>query len=187
MVRKQYLLPFILPLASFAAAIGVGACLLRLEAFAAGEPVAFIDALFMSTSSACVTGLACVDPSQVFNRYGHCVMLALIQLGGLGITAYSTLVFYLWTHRVSLTDRLTLSGMLLNDPSFHLGRFIQRIVFVMLSLELFGALCLHLLDPERMDPFNAVFLAVSSFCNAGFALWPDSLMQWRSCWGVCLT
>jgi trk system potassium uptake protein TrkH len=131
--------------------------------------------------------MACVDPSQAFNRYGHYVILALIQLGGLGITTYSTLVFYLWSRRISLTDRLALSGILLNDPSFHLGRFIQRIVLVMLSLEALGALVLHLLDPERMDPFNAVFLAVSSFCNAGFALWPDSLAQWRSGWGVCLT
>ena len=187
MGKKRYPLPFILPLVSFAGVIAAGTCILCQKAVAAGEPVTFIDALFMATSSACVTGLACVDPSQVFNRYGHCVMLVLIQLGGLGITAYSTLAFYLWSRRVSLTDRLALSEILLHDPSFHLGRFIQRIVLVMLGLELLGAVSLHLLDAERMDPFNALFLAVSSFCNAGFALWPDNLMQWRSSWGICLT
>lgn len=186
MRSKPFTLPFILPIGCFATAIGLGAFVLSLSVCAVSEPVSFIDALFISTSSVCVTGLASVDPSLVFNRFGHSVMLALIQLGGLGITTYSTLIFYLWSRRVSLADRLAVGEVLLNDSSFHLGSFLQRVIIVIAGLELLGAIGLYVLEPERIGVFNSVFLAVSAFCNAGFALWPDNLAQWRSHWGVNL-
>ena len=186
MRRKPFTLPFILPIASFACAIFVGTVLLSLDISAAGEPVDVIDALLIATSSVCVTGLASVDPSLVFNRFGHSVMLALVQLGGLGITTYSTLIFYLWSRRVSLTDRLAVGEVLLNDSSFHLGSFLQRVIVVIAGLEILGAVALYAMEPERIGAFNAVFLSVSAFCNAGFALWPDNLIQWKSHLGVNL-
>jgi trk system potassium uptake protein TrkH len=143
-----------------------------------------MDALFMATSAVCVTGLASIDPGTSFSLFGQAVMLLLIQLGGLGITTYATLMFYLWSRRISLTDRLAVGQVLLNDPAFHLGRFLQRVVAVMLGLELAGAALLHALAPQGISPFQALFLAVSAFCNAGFTLWPDNMMQWRDHWGV---
>ncbi len=184
MPRKRFTLPFVLPVAAFAGAIFIGAVLLWREECAAGDPVSFVDALFIATSAVCVTGLASVDPSAVFNRLGHTVMMVLIQLGGLGITTYSTLIFYFWSRRISLTDRLAVGEALLNDPSFHLGHFLQRIIAVILTLECIGGVSLYLMEPERIGVFNAAFLAVSAFCNAGFALWPDNLVSWRDHVGV---
>lgn len=186
MSSKHFVTPFVLPVVSFAGAIGIGALLLSLEVFALGAPVPFVDALFISTSAVCVTGLASVDPSTVFNHGGHCVMLALIQLGGLGIVTYSTLILYMFSRRISLLDRLAVGQALLHDTSFHLGRFLQRMVLIVLGIEAAGAALLFCLEPERIGLFNAVFLSVSAFCNAGFALWPDNLMQWKSAWGVNL-
>ncbi len=186
MKKKPYALPFILPVAAFAGTIFVGAFILWLNISAKTEPIAFVDALFIATSSVCVTGLATVDPYTVFNRFGHTTMLVLIQLGGLGITTYSTLIFYIWSKRISITDRLAVGQVLLRDPSFHLGRFLKRVVTVIILLEMCGAALFYLMEPERIGLYHSVFLAVSAFCNAGFALWPDNLISWQQHAGVNL-
>ncbi len=184
MPSKRFISPFVAPVAAFAAAILAGALLLWLDVCAKDGPVAFVDALFIATSAVCVTGLASVDPSTVFNPAGHAVMLALIQLGGLGIVTYSTLILYMAGRRISLGDRLAVGQALLHDSSFHLGKFLQRIVATIVLIEAAGALCLYLMYPERVGLFHAVFLAVSAFCNAGFALWPDNLLGWRQDLGL---
>lgn len=186
--KKPFAAPFVLPVASFAAAIIVGALLLGLEGSTQHSvpngAVGFVDALFTATSSVCVTGLATVDPSTVYSRQGLCVMLGLMQLGGLGIVTYSSLVLYMFSRRVSLLDRLAVGQALLHDNAFHLGLFLKRVVVIVLCVELAGALLLFMMEPVRIGPFNAFFLAVSSFCNAGFAPWPDNLIQWRGHCGV---
>lgn len=185
--KKHYVTPFVMPVAAFFAAIIMGAVLLSLELTANAEPASFVDALFISTSAVCVTGLATVDVFAVFNRGGQCVILALIQLGGLGIITYATLIFYMLGKRISLRDRLAVEQGLLYNPTFHLGRLLQRMVLTVFTIEAVGAACLYIMEPERIGPFNAVFIAVSAFCNAGFAPWTDNLIQWRSHLGMNLT
>lgn len=177
-------LPFFLPIAAFALAIAAGTLLLRLKVAAAGAPTGWVDALFMATSAVCVTGLASVDPATHFSSFGHCVLLALMQLGGVGILTYTTLLFFLLRRRISLTDKLAAGAPLLHDGSLHLGKFIQRTLAIVFFIEFLGAALLYALEPERMGAFKALFLSVSAFCNAGFALWPDSLMQWKRSPGV---
>lgn len=173
--KARLIWPFVLPAALFLAAIGIGAVLLSLGWAHADAPVAFIDALFIATSCVCVTGLGTVDISTVFNTNGHLVMMVLMQLGGLGITTYGSLFLYLFTRRVFLSDRLAVGQALLQDQSFHLGRFLTRIVVVVFSIELAGMIALCLLAPDRIDVFSAAFLAISAFCNCGFALWTSNL------------
>ncbi len=182
-MRRKYLSPFVLPVAAFGLTILLGGVLLRATT-TLPEGLPWVDALFMATSAVCVTGLATVDTGTAFSREGHWVLMALIQLGGLGIMTYSSLTFYLWRRRVSLTDRLAVGQVLLHDPSFHLGWFLTRMLRTVLVIELGGALCLYLFAPREMDVFNALFHAISAFCNAGFALFPDSLMQWNANVGV---
>ncbi len=180
--------PFLLPVVSFAATILLGAFLLwwNRSQTTAGA-VRFIDALFTATSCVCVTGLSTVDISSVFNRQGQTVMIVLMQLGGLGITTYSSLLLFLFTRKVFLTDRIAVGQTLLLDQSFHLGRFLIRIVAVVLTIELAGLLAFRLFEPERIGLFDAVFLAVSSFCNAGFAPWSNNLMDFQQHAGVNIT
>ena len=184
--NKHYITPFVLPVAAFALAIGTGASLLYTDLCTAKGAVSFVDCLFTATSAVCVTGLASVDVFTEFNRAGQSVVLALIQLGGLGIVTYTTLVFYMLSKRISLRDRLAVEQGLLYDPFFDLGRFLQRMVATVLFAEAAGFFALYLQQPERIGAFNALFLAVSAFCNAGFAPWQDSLAQWRGDWGVTL-
>ncbi len=184
MHKKPYATPFVLPVAAFAATILAGAVLLSLDVCSQGDAVGFTDALFIATSSVCVTGLASIDPSSTFSQQGLWVMLVLMQLGGLGIVTYSSLVLYMFSRRVSLLDRMAVGQALLHDGTFHLGRFLKRVVVIVMCVEIAGALLLFLMEPARIGLFNALFLAVSSFCNAGFAPWPDNLIQWRGHYGV---
>ncbi len=183
---KKIFTPLALPIHFFAAAIFLGAGLLCQPISCSGEPVSFLNALFTATSAACVTGLAVVDTGTAYSRFGHTVILALIQLGGLGIMTFSTLIFYLWRRRVSLADHIAVGQSLLHDASFHLGRFLVRMAAVTAFIEAVGAISLYAFDPVGFAPFSAVFHSVSAFCNAGFGLRPDNLVAYAENPGVNL-
>jgi trk system potassium uptake protein TrkH len=175
-----------LPILFFGVVIFSGALLLNTEWSVGNRSISWIDALFTATSATCVTGLIVVDTGSFFTPFGQTVILVLIQLGGLGIMTYTSLVFYLWRRRVSLTDRIAVGQSLLHDPTFKLGKFLIQMVLWTLIIETAGALLLYILDTERISPYAAVFHSISAFCNAGFALYSDSLITWRSHWGINL-
>ncbi len=188
MLTRRLLTPISLPIYCFGLAIAGGGALLRLPAsLAEGRTLSWIDALFTAASAVCVTGLAVVDTGTHFSRFGQAVILTLIQLGGLGVMTYASLVLYLWRQRVSLVDRIAVGQSLLHDPSFKLGRFLSLMVGGAMVVEGAGAVLLWRLDPAGFEPFSAAFHSVSAFCNAGFGLKADSLVGWRGSWGANLT
>ena len=66
---------------SFLALIVVGVFLLKfLPGLHTGEELGWVDAVFMSTSAVCVTGLTVVDTETYFTPLGQAVLLLLIQL-----------------------------------------------------------------------------------------------------------
>jgi trk system potassium uptake protein TrkH len=177
--------PISLPVIFFGLMICLGAMLLHSD-YSHGGTLSWTDAFFTATSAVCVTGLTVVDTGSFFNTFGQTVILLLIQAGGLGIMTFASLAFYLWRHRVSLTDRIAVGQSILHDRTFHLGSFLLRMVFWTLLLEALGAMTIFLLAPGGISPFSALFHAVSAFCNAGFSLFSDSLISWRGAWGVNL-
>lgn len=183
MPAPRFAMPFFLPVFAFAAAIGAGAFLLGLDVFTT-RPVRPVDALFLATSAVCVTGLAPFDIFAVYTRPGQCIVLALVQLGGIGIFTYATLFVHLMGRRISLTDRVAVEQGLFYDHGFSLSAFVRRVVVLVFVIEAAGALCLLALGEEEIGPFNAVFLSVSAFCNAGFAPWGDSLERFRGAFGL---
>lgn len=172
--------PAVLPVYVFALVIALGGMALHHPASLRVSSISWLDALFTSVSATCVTGLAVQDTGQTFSTVGQIVIAVLIQVGGLGVMTYTSLVFYLWRRRVSLTDRIAVGQSLMGDPSFHLGKFLKQLFVVCLCIEGGGALALHLYCGSEMGWFGAIFHAVSAFCNAGFALYPDSLMRFSS-------
>ncbi|MFU2210942.1 TrkH family potassium uptake protein [Solidesulfovibrio sp. C21] len=184
MWHKKLFAPLALPIHVFAGAILVGAFLLHQPVSCRGGAVSFLDALFTATSAACVTGLTVVDTGARFSLFGQTVILALVQLGGLGVMTFSTLIFYLWRRRVSLADHIAVGQSLLHDTTFHLGRFLTRMVLVTAVIEAVGALGLYCLDPVGFAPYSAVFHSISAFCNAGFALPADNLASYVGSPGV---
>ncbi len=183
-MKQRLITPFGLPIYFFAVTIVIGTFLLQLEiSWTQPGGISWLNALFTATSATCVTGLAVV-PTSGFTFFGQSVILFLIQLGGLGIMTYSSLVFYLWRKRVSITDRLAVGQSLLHDPSFNLGRFLVQIVVLCFSIEVVGALLLFACDPRGFAPYSAFFHSISAFCNAGFSLFDSSLMPWGKDAGV---
>lgn len=178
-MRRRIFSPVTWPVISFLAAVALGALALALPfSQAEGAHLDGIDALFLSTSAVCVTGLSTVDISTVLSPAGQAVLLLLIQTGGLGVMTYTSLAFLLWRRQVPFTSREAVSQALLGG-SFDLPAFLRQIVGMVLGIELLAALALHLHDPVFFTPFRAIFHAVSAFCNAGFALRADNLMAWQ--------
>ncbi|MCK5836995.1 MAG: ATPase, partial [Desulfobacula sp.] len=86
----------------------------------------------------------------------------------------------------TITDRISVGQMLLHDASFNLGNFLMEIVSWTIVVEAMGAVLLYLMAPDSFSPFSAIFHSVSAFCNAGFSLFPNSLMDWKGDWGINL-
>lgn len=186
MNHKLHLSPFAMPILFFGTVILAGALLLHSPFSVHHQPISWIDAVFTATSATCVTGLAVVDTGSFFTRSGQLVILGLIQLGGLGIMTYTSLVFYLWRRRVSLNDRVAVGQNLLHDPTFKLGHFLVQLLIWTLLIEMAGALLLFAQAPRDIGLYSAFFHAVSAFCNAGFSIYADSFMAWRGDWGINL-
>jgi len=186
MNKRVFLPPYTLPIVFFVLVISIGSILLHSRMSQAGYQTSWTDAIFTATSAACVTGLSVVDVGSRLNGIGQTVILLLIQVGGLGIMSFTSLAFYLWRQRISLTDRMAVGQSLLHDPTFHLGKFLARIVVWTFLIEAIGAVLIYFLAPTAVTPFSAVFHAVSAFCNAGFSLQNDSLISWRGNPGINL-
>ena len=151
-----------------------------------GATLSWSDALFTATSATCVTGLAVVDTGSTFSHTGQMIILFLIQVGGLGIMTLTSLALYLFRQKVTLTDRIAVGQNLLQDSRFHLGRFLLNIVVWTFIIELIGAGLLYLATGGTMTLPAALFHAISAFCNAGFALYSNSLSQWSDTLSVNL-
>ncbi len=186
LLHSFYTRPALLILSTFGALAGVGAMLLTFPVSSAGpEAIPFIDALFTSMSATCVTGLIVLDTPVAFTSFGHVVILLLIQLGGLGIMVLSTFATVLLGGRLALRGEQALEEVLdLASPgsAYELTRFI---VISTLLIEAVGAAMLALAFHYHYgyEPLDALwrgtFHAVSAFCNAGFSLWSDSLIQFQ--------
>ena len=171
--------------------IWLGTALLLLPCSAAGRSLCFVDALFTSTSAACVTGLVVVDTGTALSRFGQIVVLGLIQAGGLGIMTFSTFLLMLVGRRPSLTKQMVVrdSFALSGDRTF--ASILRDVVLFTGAIEFIGA-CL--LVPKFISQtgwsealYLSVFHAVSAFCNAGFSIFSDSLTAYRDDWLINLT
>lgn len=181
--------PARLVVVAFAVTILGGALLLTLPAMVrSGVRLnSFSDALFMSTSAVCVTGLGVRDLAD-WSFLGQLTLLLLIQAGGLGITTFAKLALLAGKRRLALGERA-----LLDTTHGHLRWVSPRDVFrqglaYTLGCELLGTLLLappFIRDHGWLDGlWAALFHAVSAFCNAGFSLWRDNLCQYREDWWV---
>lgn len=156
---------------SFFGVIVLGALLLLLPFSSRAGHINIEDAFFTATSATCVTGLVVADTFQTFTRFGQIVILALIQVGGLGIV---TIVAFF---NFAVGRRLGLRGVRLAGESAGTGEAakapmqIKNIIKTALVFELAGAVLLSFYYVPQMGAeglFTSVFLAISMFCNAGF-------------------
>ncbi|MFW5826666.1 MAG: TrkH family potassium uptake protein [Alkalispirochaeta sp.] len=169
--------------ASFVAAAFIGAALLSIPAATtAPGSLPFLDALFTATSAVCVTGLIVVDTATAFTPLGQGVILALIQLGGLGIMAFAVSTVFLVRRRLTMSEAELLSFMLNERNRNMVVRQLVGVLVAALLVEFIGALLLAGAfmahgQPPAQALWYGLFHAVSAFANAGFGLFSDSLEQ----------
>jgi trk system potassium uptake protein TrkH len=172
----------------FVGIITVGAIILWLPFCWKGEGrLAFVDALFTSTSAVCVTGLITVDTAQ-YSLLGQVVIMALIQFGGLGIISFSTIYLVRPRLRLSMTSYRVIKGYSLDSVEVNPLVIIRQIVTVTLAIEAAGAVILFFgfrHTVERRLLFASIFHAVSAFCNAGFSVFSTNLEGYVNNATVC--
>jgi trk system potassium uptake protein TrkH len=170
---------------SFGVTILVGTLLLSLPAASAdGKGIGLLNAYFTASSATCVTGLVVVSTGADLSLFGQLVVLALIQIGGLGLMTMTTFVFLLMGRRITLRSRLLIQESLGQSNLAGLVRLIKSILLFTFISEAVGAILLGLWFSRTMPPLQAayfgLFHAVSAFCNAGFDLFGDSLVRFAS-------
>ena len=135
------------------------------------KPIAFIDALFTSVTSVCVTGLVTVVPAEQFTLLGKVVVLVLIQIGGLGVIACTAAFFLLLRKRITMKGRIMIQQAYGLDTLSGMVRFVIRILKGTFLVEGIGAVLFAIkFVPEfgaARGIWYGVFHSVSAFCNAG--------------------
>ena len=158
-------------LLSFLVTILVGSVLLSLPiSSASGEAVPYIDALFMATTSTCVTGLVTLPTVSTWSVFGQIVILLLIQIGGLGIITIMSGLMLLLNRKMGIGDRLLIQDAFNLNTMSGLAKFVKNVLFGTLIVEGIGAaLYMLVFVPEfgAKGIWISIFNSVSAFCNAG--------------------
>lgn len=161
---------------SLALLVAVGTGLLWLPASGAERPLTLDEALFTAVSALATTGLTVITPGRDLSLFGQLVLLALMQVGGIGFMVGAVVVFRLLGRRITLEERLNLRdalGALSADAVLFLT---GRVVAGVLLIEARRPLVLWLNWLGRFGPGRAAYLAgfhaVSAFTNSSFDLLP---------------
>ncbi|MDO5520401.1 MAG: TrkH family potassium uptake protein [bacterium] len=163
----------------FLALIVIGSILLTLPiASADGNATNYVDALFMATTSTCVTGLTTVTTATHWSLFGKIVILILIQFGGLGIVTITTTILLALRRRITLKERLLIQDAYNLDTLQGLVKLTIKILKGTFLIEGIGAVFYAIQFIPDYGAVKgagmAVFTSISAFCNAGIDLIGDS-------------
>ena len=159
----------------FATLILTGALLLSLPvASRSGNGMHFIDALFTATSATCVTGLVIADTYQNWTLFGQLVIIALIQIGGLGFITIGVYVAVIFKRKIGLKSREAIHESVNTIETAGVVRLTKKIIQGTFLFELIGGLLLSIRFIPRVGILKGLYFgmfhAISAFCNAGFDL-----------------
>lgn len=176
MKAKKHVRPGLLLVLGFLLIILFGAGLLFLPASRKTDSVVtFFDALFVSVSSVCVTGLTTVDIADNFTVFGRVVQICLIQLGGLGFATFAVFLLSLLSKNVSFSQMNLAKEALNYDSGSGIVGLVRRVIAYAFTIELLGAAFLFVPFYRMFGSISksigfALFHSISAFNNAGFDL-----------------
>ena len=187
MEKKKKISPFLIIIISFVAIIFIGTILLLLPfATKEGIKLKFIDALFMSTSSVCVTGLTSTTTSiyDTFTLFGQIVIYVLIEIGGLGFVNISMFVLYLLGLRINQADRFLLREVLNLDSTRGILKLLRATFLISFLFQLLGAIVNFLIFRNDFPLGRAIWISIfhagSAFNNCGLdVIGSESLMAYK--------
>lgn len=172
--------PSIIIISSFFFIIVMGAGLLLLPRSTTSH-LSVIDAIFVSTSAVCVTGLTPVEISSLFTPLGQFFIIILIQIGGLGFMTFTSFFTLFLIGGSSLNNQVVISDMISSGSLSSLFGTLKRIFAFTIIIEFIGAVFIWLsirgtlnMPLEKELAFSA-FHSISAFCNAGFSTLPLNL------------
>ena len=171
-IRKPVRDPLQVIALGFALIILIGAFVLTLPVSSrTGQPTNFITALFTATTSTCVTGLVVVDTFTHWSFFGQCVILVMIQIGGMGFMLMLAALSIFVGRKITIRERVLIGKSISLDSMSGIVRLSKRIIASMFFVEGFGAVILALRFtkdfPLKTAIWKGVFHSVSAFCNAG--------------------
>lgn len=172
--------PSLILAVSFLVIILVGAGLLMLPRCTTSG-ISWVDALFISTSAVCVTGLTSVDVASTFTASGFVVIVLLIQIGGLGVMTLTSFFAMFFMGNTSVYNQLVVRDMVSSDSLSSLLPTLLHILGFTLAIEGVGVLAIWSDIHATMgmtfqeEAAFAAFHAISAFCNAGFSTLPGNL------------
>ncbi|MBI4242460.1 MAG: Trk family potassium uptake protein [Planctomycetes bacterium] len=184
-IASHLMQPGYILLVSYFLLILIGTTLLLLPKSSASQnhPIGVLDAVFTSTSAACVTGLVIRDTGTDFSTAGQIIILVLIQLGGLGLITFVTFISLLQQQRLGLRETIVLRDALNYNVIGDLGKFLGYVFLITIGIELLGAaLLLQYWNEPNMEMSGrikwSIFHSISAFCNAGFGLKGSSFISY---------
>lgn len=177
----------------FAGAVIVGTLLLLLPISKGGPGGAsLMEALFTATSAVCVTGLTVVDTELFWSPFGRVVIVVLIQIGGLGIMLFASLIGLSIARKLSVRSRMTAAAEAKAVGFSDMKALVLGIVRITLTVEATVSVLLTVRfwlgygHPIGDAAWYGLFHSVSAFNNAGFSTFSDNLMQFATDPWICL-
>lgn len=168
---------------SFAAIILIGALLLLLPLATVKGSIHPIDALFTATSAVCVTGLTVLDTGKDFSLFGQIVILGLIQCGGIGIITFSLFFMTILKKSLPFYGRKTAEEVFSQKGAEGFYPLLKSVIIFTFLIEVVGTLllCTRFIPSYSVTDgmYYSIFHAISAFCNAGFSLFSNSLMDYK--------
>ena len=156
----------------FLLVIVTGSVILYLPVSNNGRPAPYIDNLFVACSAVCVTGLSTVTAATQYSVFGKVIMILLMQIGGLGPMTIIAIIYQRNRKRMATTEKKLFAAGSGKSDLYDVPAYIRRIIFFTFMFELAGFVLLSLrlvtLYETGTGFFNALFLSVSAFTNAGF-------------------
>ncbi|MBT7652328.1 MAG: hypothetical protein HN563_03340 [Flavobacteriales bacterium] len=180
-IPKIKMHPAVIFILSFLGIITVGTILLMMpEMTSSGNGMNALDAFFTSTSASCVTGLMVEDAMHFFTFKGQIVILALIQLGGLNVIAFASVLALAARFGVSVSQHDVIEDFVYQDNFLSGKGTLGRVVIWCLVIEALGAIALGVVWSSEIPfsglgdrVFSSIFHSVSAFNNAGISLFTD--------------
>lgn len=168
----------------FVLAIFFGSFALYLSEWNSGK-LSYINALYLSGSALCVTGLSPIPISNL-SFSSQLVIVTLIQMGGLGIISVTVIIGYLVQFGLSRnTGFVAFTSAAIDRDSEKEGidqtkiiRMLKAILNISITMEALGAIGLYLHLPKQLPgsvdrAFLSIFTSISAFNNAGFSIVDD--------------
>ena len=175
---------------SYLTVIFIGAILLMLP-FAHLGNLNFIDALFTSTSATCVTGLIVKSTPEAFTFFGQCVILVLMQVGGVGYMSIVTLFFLFMKKNLTIHEKNMAKDSLNYAHNLDIQSFLKKVFLFTLIIESLGAFVLALRFATHMPLHQAIwqgiFHSIAAFNNAGFSTFRDNFVRYQTDFTVLVT